>query len=167
MTKEEERAMFDRVYSDAFLQPSAPRKKRTEEQVSRERTRSRLRKLGDDLIAAADMLEDLHTDGVCGLFASYPLLAKEWNGGYRSPGIGARFERARKEAAQGCALCAEFVAQWEPLFLLCDHLRHESLPQWKPAPFRREITPQMRALFQSGRDSLAWDAMDEMDDGAD
>ena len=159
-----QRAWFDAFYAK-LERPSPPRRKRTGEQAQRMNTRARLRRLGADIQAAANTLERLHTEGC--IWPSYPLLSKEWEGRGRSPGIGKRFARANEEAAQGCADSAEFVAEWEPLFLLCEHLRHERLPEWKAKPL--EVTPEMRArtaalMRQPRREWDAWDK--EWSDGA-
>lgn len=158
-----DRAIFEALYAE-LEKPPAPPKQRTADQDRRYRQRAnlrrRLRDLRRALAAAADRLERTHSDrSGAHYYAPLPLLESQWRGSERAPGLAARFERVRQEAAEGCELSAQFVRDQEPLFLLCEHLRQQRPParaaDWHP----------LAALTPAQRHWLAGGAVPELEDG--
>lgn len=146
----EERAAFFAELYEQLAAPDQPGKARarTPEQNQRYRERAnirrRLAKLAEALTEVARALEEIHGDR-SGLYhwRRVPLFAEAWEGAPRAPGLAARFERVRAEAAQGCELSARFVEDYEALLLLCDHLRQlrppKRDPNWEPPEHLREF----------------------------
>lgn len=75
-----------------------------------------------------------------------------------------RWDRIKREAAEGCAESATFVALWEPTVLLTLHLRHERppgrAPDYDPKEGLIKLTADQRAFLAEGLHLLA----DEVDD---
>lgn len=158
-----DRALFDAFYAQLERPPTSP-KGRTAGQDRRYQQRAnlrrRLRELGKALADATDWLERVHSDrSGAHHYAPLPLLESQWRGSERAPGLAARFERVRRDAAEGCELSAQFVRDQEPLFLLCEHLR-----QQRPPARARDWDP-LEALTPAQRRWLADGSLPELDDG--
>lgn len=139
--------------SEQRARADAKRKPQSPEQKTRALLRSRLRTLGQKIEALADQVEWRQGDRSGHSHWGWmkpPADNSDLRGASPTrPGMLDSWERVEREAAEGCELSAEFVAEFGPMLRLALELRHE-----RPPPRALDYDP-MEDMPESARQHVA------------